>query len=169
MLGKNFVDSTFTDEWEKYQRKRYELLLDINSIVKIPVKNKASLNKILQSGKEIKEFNRVYEILVDTIKPENFEVENVSGSDGNEKRYIGNFENTTGYDVGHIYLSIHFYDEKDEGVFSIVVEPEGIWKNGTKKSFEFPIYDSDKEFKYFKVFIGKKSLRLNRKGYSLEY
>ena len=41
--------------------------------------------------------------------------------------------------------------------------------NGTKKSFEFPIYDSDKEFKYFKVFIGEKSLRLNRKGYSLEY
>ena len=169
ILGENFVDSTFTDEWYKYQRKRYELLLDINSIVEIPVKNKKSLNKILKSGKEIKEFNRVYEILVDTIKPENFEVENVSRSHGNEKRYIGNFENTTGYDIRHIYLSIHFYDEKDEGVFSIVVEPEGIWKNGTKKSFEFPIYDSDKEFKYFKVFIGKKSLRLNRKGYFLEY
>ena len=164
------MDSTFTtDEWYKYQRKRYELLLDINSIVEIPVKNKKSLNKILKSGKEIKEFNRVYGILVDTFKPEDFEVENVSRSNGNEKRYIGNFENTTGYDVGHIYLSIHFYDEKDEGVFSIVVEPEGIWKNGTKKSFEFPIYDSDKEFKYFKVFIGKKSLRLNRKGYFLEY
>ena len=80
-----------------------------------------------------------------------------------------NFENTTGYDVGHIYLTIHFYDEKDEGVFSISVEPEGIWKNGTKKSFEFPIYDSDKEFKYFKIYISKKNLRLNRKGYSLEY
>ena len=169
VLGENFVDSTFTDEWEKYQRKRYELLLDINSIVEIPVKDKKSLNEILKSGKEIKEFNRVYGILVDTFKPEDFEVENVSRSNGNEKRYIGNFENTTGYDVGHIYLSIHFYDEKDEGVFSIVVEPEGIWKNGTKKSFEFPIYDSDKEFKYFKVFIGKKSLRLNRKGYFLEY
>ena len=168
-LGKIFLDSTFADEWEKYQRKRYVLLLDINSIVKIPVKDKKSLNEILISGKEIKEFNRVYGILVDTIKPENFEVENVSGSDGNEKRYIGNFENTTGYDVGHIYLSIHFYDEKDEGVFFIAVEPEGIWKNGTKKSFEFPIYDSDKEFKYFKIFISKKSLRLNRKGYSLEY
>ena len=169
ILGENFVDSTFTDEWEKYQRKRYELLLDINSIVEIPVKNKKSLNKILKSGKEIKEFNRVYGILVDTFKPEDFEVENVSRSNGNEKRYIGNFENTTGYDVGHIYLTIHFYDEKDEGVFSIVVEPEGIWKNGTKKSFEFPIYDSDKEFKYFKIFISEKSLRLNRKGYSLEY
>ena len=165
ILGENFVDSTFTDEWEKYQRKRYELLLDINSIVEIPVKNKKSLNKILKSGKEIKEFNRVYGILVDTFKPEDFEVENVR----NEKRYIGNFENTTGYDVGHIYLTIHFYDEKDEGVFSISVEPEGIWKNGTKKSFEFPIYDSDKEFKYFKIFISKKSLRFNRKGYFLEY
>ena len=169
ILGENFVDSTFTDEWEKYQRKRYELLLDINSIVEIPVKNKKSLNEKLKEGKVIKEFNRVYGILADTFKPENFEVENVSGPNGNEKRYIGNFENTTGYDVGHIYLTIHFYDEKDKGVFFIVVEPEGIWKNGTKKSFEFPIYDSDKEFKYFKVFIGKKSLRLNRKGYSLEY
>ena len=169
ILGENFVDSTFTDEWYKYQRKRYELLLDINSIVEIPVKNKKSLNKILKSGKEIKEFNRVYEILVDTIKPENFEVENVSGSDGNEKRYIGNFENTTGYDIRHIYLSIHFYDEKDEGVFSIVGESEDVWRNGTKKSFEFPIYDSDKEFKYFKIFISEKSLRLNRKDYSLEY
>ena len=169
ILKKKSVDSTFTDEWYKYQRKRYELLLDINSIVEIPVKNKKSLNKILKSGKEIKEFNRVYGILVDTIKPENFEVENVSRSHGNEKRYIGNFENTTGYDIRHIYLSIHFYDEKDEGVFSIVGESEDVWRNGTKKSFEFPIYDSDKEFKYFKVFIGEKSLRLNRKGYSLEY
>ena len=165
ILGENFVDSTFTDEWDKYQRKRYELLLDINSIVEIPVKNKKSFNKILKSGKEIKEFNRVYGILVDTFKPEDFEVENVR----NEKRYIGNFENTTGYDVEHIYLTIHFYDEKDKGVFSIAGEPEGIWKNGTKKSFEFPIYDSDKEFKYFKIFISKKNLRFNRKGYFLEY
>ena len=166
ILGENFVDSTFTeDEWYKYQRKRYELLLDINSIVEIPVKNKKSFNKILKSGKEIKEFNRVYGILVDTFKPEDFEVENVR----NDKRYIGNFENTTGYDVEHIYLTIHFYDEKDKGVFSIAGEPEGIWKNGTKKSFEFPIYDSDKDFKYFKIYISKKNLRFNRKGYFLEY
>ncbi|WP_314793459.1 hypothetical protein [Gemella sanguinis] len=165
VLGKYFFDSTFADEWEKYRRKRYELLLDINSIVEIPVKDKKSLNKILKSGKEIKEFNRVYGILVDTFKPEDFEVENVR----NDKRYIGNFENTTGYDVEHIYLTIHFYDEKDKGVFSIAGEPEGIWKNGTKKSFEFPIYDSDKDFKYFKIYISKKNLRFNRKGYFLEY
>ena len=169
ILKRKFVDSPFTDEWEKYQRKRYELLLDINSIVKIPVKNKASLNKILQSGKEIKEFNRVYGILVDTFKPENFEVENINGADGNEKRYIGNFENTTGYDIRHIYIVIECYDEKDRVYFSRRFEPEGVWRNGTKKSFEFAIPDSDKEFKYFKVLISEKSLRLNRKDYSLEY
>ena len=60
ILGENFVDSTFTeDEWYKYQRKRYELLLDINSIVEIPVKNKKSLNKILKSGKEIKSIRNI--------------------------------------------------------------------------------------------------------------
>lgn len=162
VLGKNFVDSTFTDEWEKYQRKRYELLLDINSIVEIPVKDKKSLNEILKSGKAVKEFNRVYGILVDTFKPENFEVENVNGADGNEKRYIGNFENTTGYDIRHIYILIECYDEKDRVYFSKRFEPEGVWQNGTKKSFEFAIPDSDKEFKYFKVFISEKSLRYNK-------
>lgn len=162
ILKKKFVDSIFTDEWDKYQRKRYELLLDINSIVEIPVKNKKSLNEILKRGKEVKEFNRVYGILVDTFKPENFEVENVTKSGKNEKRYIANFENTTGYDIRHIYLTINFYDENDKRIFFIYIEPEGIWKNGTKKSFEFPIYNSDEEFKYFKVFISKKRLTYSK-------
>ena len=162
VLGENFVDSTFTDEWEKYQRKRYELLLDINSIVEIPVKDKKSLNEILKSGKAVKEFNRVYGILVDTFKPENFEVENVSGPDGNEKRYRGNFENTTGYDIEFIYILIKCYDENDSVYFSRSFERNNIWKNRTKISFEFSIPDSDKKFKYFKVLISEKSLRYNK-------
>ena len=162
ILKRKFVDSPFTDEWEKYQRKRYELLLDINSIVKIPVKDKKSLNEILKSGKVIKEFNRVYGILVDTFKPENFEVENVSGSDGNEKRYRGNFENTTGYDIESIYILIKCYDENDSVYFSRSFERNNIWKNRTEISFEFSIPDSDKKFKYFKVLISEKSLRYNK-------
>ena len=162
ILGENFVDSTFTDKWDKYQRKRYELLLDINSIVEIPVKDKKSLNEILKSGKAVKEFNRVYGILVDTFKPENFEVENVSGPDGNEKRYRGNFENTTGYDIKSIYILIKCYDENDSVYFSRSFERNNIWKNRTKISFEFSIPDSDKKFKYFKVLISEKSLRYNK-------
>ena len=162
ILGENFVDSTFTDEWDKYQRKRYEVLLDINSIVEIPVNNKKSLNGILRSGKAVKEFNRVYGILVDTFKPENFEVENVSGTDRNEKRYIGNFENTTGYDIESIYILIKCYDENDSVYFSRSFERNNIWKNRTKISFEFSIPDSDKKFKYFKVLISEKSLRYNK-------
>ena len=162
ILGKNFVDSTFTDEWEKYQRKRYELLLDINSIVEIPVKDKKSLNEILKSGKAVKEFNRVYGILVDTFKPESFEVENVTKSGKNEKRYRGNFENTTGYDIESIYILIKCYDENDSVYFSRSFERNNIWKNRTEISFEFSIPDSDKKFKYFKVLISEKSLRYNK-------
>ena len=159
VLGENFVDSTFTeDEWYKYQRKRYELLLDINSIVEIPVKDKKSLNEILKSGKAVKEFNRVYGILVDTFKPEDFEVENVR----NDKRYIGNFENTTGYDIESIYILIKCYDENDSVYFSRSFERNNIWKNRTKISFEFSIPDSDKKFKYFKVLISEKSLRYSK-------
>lgn len=64
--NQDLVDSTFVREWNKYQRKRYELLLDINSIVGIPVQDKNSLDSILRSGKAVKEFNRVYGILVNT-------------------------------------------------------------------------------------------------------
>ena len=162
VLGENFVDSTFTDEWKKYQRKRYELLLDINSIVEIPVKDKKSLNEILRSGKAVKEFNRVYGILVDTFKPESFEVENVTKSGKNEKRYRGNFENTTGYDIESIYILIKCYDENDNVYFSRSFERNNIWKNRTEISFEFSIPDSDKKFKYFKVLISEKSLRYNK-------
>ena len=111
--NQDLVDSTFESEWNKYQRKRYELLLDINSIVGIPVQDKNSLDSILKAGKAIKEFNRVYGILVDTLAPKDFVAETGSDISGNEKRYIGNFENTTGHDITHIYIEILYYDEDD--------------------------------------------------------
>ena len=85
--NQDLVDSTFESEWNKYQRKRYELLLDINSIVGIPVQDKNSLDSILKAGKAIKEFNRVYGILVNTFDKKNFVAETVSGVSENEKRY----------------------------------------------------------------------------------
>ena len=156
--NQDLVDSTFVREWNKYQRKRYELLLDINSIVGIPVQDKNSLDSILRSGKAVKEFNRVYGILVNTFDKKNFVAETVSGVSENEKRYIGNFENTTGHDITHIYIEILYYDEDDRPYLARSFEPEDTWKNRTKKSFEFSIPDSDTQFKYFKVFVSDKSL-----------
>ena len=90
--NQNFVDSTFVSEWNQYQNKRFELLLDINSIVGIPVQDKNSLDSILRAGKAIKRnLNRVYGILVDTFNPKNFVVEEVTGVSEKEKRYIGGF------------------------------------------------------------------------------
>ena len=151
--NQDLVDSTFESEWNKYQRKRYELLLDINSIVGIPVQDKNSLDSILKAGKAIKEFNRVYGILVNTFDKKNFVAETVSGVSENEKRYLGNFENTTGHDITHIYI-----EEDDRPYLGRSFEPEDTWKNRTKKSFEFSIPDSDTQFKYFKVFVSDKSL-----------
>ena len=156
--NQNFVDSTFVSEWNQYQNKRFELLLDINSIVEIPVQDKNILDSILKSGKAVKEFNRVYGILVDTFDPKNFVVEEVTGVSEKEKRYIGNFENTTGHDITHIYIDILYYDEDDKPYLGRSFEPEGTWKNRTKESFEFSIPDSDTQFKYFKVFVSDKSL-----------
>ena len=156
--NQDLVDSTFESEWNKYQRKRYELLLDINSIVGIPVQDKNSLDSILKAGKAIKEFNRVYGILVDTLAPKDFVAETGSDISGNEKRYLGNFENTTGHDITHIYIEILYYDEDDRPYLGRSFEPEDTWKNRTKKSFEFSIPDSDTQFKYFKVFVSDKSL-----------
>ena len=155
--NQDLVDSTFVREWNKYQRKRYELLLDINSIVGIPVQDKNSLDSILKSGKAVKEFNRVYGILVDTFDPKNFVVEEVTGVSEKEKRYIGNFENTTGHEITYIDVAINFYDENDKVYSGFRFNTRYGWENGTKESFEFSIPDSDTRFKYFKVKLGEKS------------
>lgn len=160
--NQDLVDSTFVREWNKYQRKRYELLLDINSIVGIPVQDKNSLDSILRSGKAVKEFNRVYGILVDTFDPKNFVVEEVTGVSEKEKRYIGNFENTTGHEITYIDVAINFYDENDKVYSGFRFNTRYGWENGTKESFEFSIPDSDTRFKYFKVKLGEKVLALSR-------
>lgn len=155
--NQDLVDSTFVSEWNQYQNKRFELLLDINSIVEIPVQDKNILDSILKSGKAVKEFNRVYGILVDTFDPKNFVVEEVTGVSEKEKRYIGNFENTTGHEITYIDVAINFYDENDKVYSGFRFNTRYGWENGTKESFEFSIPDSDTRFKYFKVKLGEKS------------
>lgn len=157
--NQNFVDSTFVSEWNQYQNKRFELLLDINSIVEIPVQDKNILDSILKSGKAVKEFNRVYGILVDTFDAKNFVVEEVEDGLEKEKRYVGNFENTTGHRINYIDINISFYDENDKIYSGFQFETRYLWENGTKKSFEFSIPDSDMRFKYFKVNLGENSFR----------
>ena len=149
--NQDLVNGTFVRKWNQYQNKRFELLLDINSIVEIPVQDKKSLDSILKSGKAAKESNRVYGILVDTFDPKNFVVEEVGTGSEKEKRYVGNFENTTGHYINYIDVIIDFYDENDESYDGYELNPRYAWKNGTKKSFEFSIPDSDTRFKYFKV------------------
>ena len=135
------------------------MLLDINSIVEIPVQDKNILDSILKSGKAVKEFNRFYGILVDTFDPKNFVVEEVTGVSEKEKRYIEDFENTTGHYINYIDISINFYDKNDKVYSGFQFNTRYAWGNGTKKSFEFSIPDSDTTFKYFKVNLGEKSFR----------
>ena len=157
--NRKYLDRIFRDEWNKLQHKRYELLLDINSISEIPVQDKNSLNDILRSGEAVKEFNRVYGILVDTFDAKNFVVEEVEDGSEKEKRYVGNFENTTGHRINYIDINVSFYDENDKIYSGFQFETRYLWENGTKKSFEFSIPDSDMRFKYFKVNLGENSFR----------
>ena len=68
---------------------------------------------------------------------------------------MGNFENTTGHYINYIDVSIDFYDENDEVYSGFQLNTRYAWENGTKKSFEFSIPDSDTSFKYFKVNLGE--------------
>ena len=113
----------------------------------------------MRSGEAVKEFNRVYGILVDTFDAKNFVVEEVEDGSEKEKRYVGNFENTTGHRINYIDINISFYDENDKIYSGFQFETRYLWENGTKKSFEFSIPDSDKRFKYFKVNLGENSFR----------
>ena len=82
----------------------------------------------------MKEFNRVYGILVDTFDPKNFVVEEVETGSEKEKRYVGNFENTTGHYIDYIDVSIDFYDKNDKVYSGFRFDTRYAWENGTKKA-----------------------------------
>lgn len=142
-IASNFGADSFEDQWSEHQNKRYELLVEINSISEIPVQDKDGLGEILAGGKEVKRDNEVRKDLENIINSADFKQDD---SNSYLPKYSAVVENTTGYDIEALTVEVSLFDENDV-LYNTTYINVNNWKKGTKAKLEFLDTD-DKEGTY---------------------
>ncbi|WP_455460387.1 hypothetical protein [Streptococcus salivarius] len=150
-------DHFSSDSWVEYRRKRFELILDINSRKKIPVQDTRHLRDIVNIGIKVKQTNEIIQALKKIFKGNNFTISK-SSENSDELNCSGTFENTTGYYLSYVPMTIAACDKNGEVFYSKVDAAITKWSEGTTKELNFTVYDPDHEFNEVKVFLDEKGL-----------
>ena len=139
-VASNFGADAFEDQWYEHQSKREELLLEINGMYEIPVKDKDTLGEILASGREVRESNKTREKIESLIDSKEFEIDTESSSQF-ATNYFTIVENTTGIDIESLEIEVSLFDE-EEVLYNTTYIYVNNWKNGTKARLEFTDFDN---------------------------
>ena len=152
------TDHFSSDRWVEYRRKRYELILDIHSIKKIPVKDTRNLRDILDIGIKLKQKNEIIQALKKIFKGNNFTISK-SSENSDELNCSGTFENTTNYYLSYVPMTIVACNKNGKVFFSTHYAVITEWREGTTKELNLTVYDPNHEFNEIKVSLDEKYLQ----------
>ena len=127
------------DVFDSHQFKRYALLVSINNIKEIPVKNQKILKETLADGRKIKNNNAKQEAINNLISSVKFEVDQEKSNQFSTE-YYAIVENTTEYNIDYVDLLVTLKDSDDVN-YRTTYASQSNWKKGTKVRFEFTDYD----------------------------
>lgn len=127
------------DVYDSHQFKRYSLLVSINNIKEIPVKNQKILKETLADGRKIKNNNAKQEAINNLISSVKFEVDQEKSNQFSTE-YYAIVENTTEYNIDYVDLLVTLKDSDDVN-YRTTYASQSNWKKGTKVRFEFTDYD----------------------------
>lgn len=147
-----------SDSWVEYRKKRYELILDIHSRKKIPVKDTRNLRDILDIGIKVKQKNEIIQALKKIFKGNNFTISK-SSENSDELNCSGTFENTTNYYLRYVPMTIVACNKNGKVFFSTHYAVITEWREGTTKELNLTVHDPDHDFKEIKVLLDEKGLQ----------
>lgn len=127
------------DGWKLHQNKRLSLLISINNLKEIPVKNKDRLKEMLSDGHKVEKENTKQEAIKNLLSSVKFEV-NQEKSNQFSTEYYAIVENTTEYNIDYVDLLITLKDSDDVN-YRTTYASQSNWKKGTKVRFEFTDFD----------------------------
>ena len=127
------------DDFDSHQLKRFTLLVSINNIKEIPVKNQKVLKDMLSDGRKVEKENTKQEAIKNLLSSVKFEV-NQEKSNQFSTEYYAIVENTTEYNIDYVDLLITLKDSDDVN-YRTTHASQSNWKKGTKVRFEFTDYD----------------------------
>lgn len=142
------ADSFFTD-WDKHVDERTSILVKINEIHEIPVKDKNAMAEVLAQGNEARANKDSEETIKQLANSFVFTLDDVK-SDEFTKVYFVEAENTTEYIIKSLNLSINLVDENGTTIETTYVNANN-WKPATKTRLEFLVFE--KEFKTAEVTV----------------
>lgn len=151
-------DHFSSDSWVEYRRKRYELILDIHSRKKIPVKDTRNLRDIVNIGIKVKQTNEIIQALKKIFKGNNFTISK-SSENSDELNCSGTFENTTGYYLSYVPMTIVAYSKNGKVIYRKIDAAITNWSEGTTKELNLTVHDPDHDFKEIKVLLDEKGIQ----------
>jgi hypothetical protein len=137
--SKKSAEDDDIDGWKLHQNKRLSLLISINNLKEIPVKDKDRLKEMLSDGRKIENNNAKQEAIQNLISSVKFEVDQEKTNQFSTE-YYAIVENTTEYNIDYIDLLITLKDSDDVNYRTTYVSQSN-WKKGTKVRFEFTDFD----------------------------
>ena len=127
------------NKWDSHHGKRLSLLIAINNIKEIPVKDKESLKYTLNNGQKIENKNAKQEAIKNLLSSVKFEVDQEKSNQFSTE-YYAIVENTTEYNIDYVNLLITLKDSDDVN-YKTTYTSQNNWKKGTKVRFEFTDFD----------------------------
>lgn len=127
------------DDFDSHQLKRFTLLVSINNIKELPVKNQKILKEMLSAGNTVEKENTKQEAIKNLFSSVKFEVDKEKSNQFSTE-YYAIVENTTEYNIDYIDLLITLKDSDDVN-YKTTYASQSNWKKGTKVRFEFTDFD----------------------------
>ena len=134
------ADSFYID-WDKHANARTSIILKINSIKEIPVKDKNILNQLLAKGKEATQENAKETAVNDLVSNLTYQLDEAK-SDEFVKVYFVEVENTTEYLIKDLGISVNLVNDSGVTVETTYINMDN-WKSGSKVRLEFSVYDKE--------------------------
>ena len=134
------ADSFYID-WDKHANARTSIILKINSIKEIPVKDKNILNQLLAKGKEATQKNAKETAVNDLVSNLTYQLDEAK-SDEFVKVYFVEVENTTEYLIKDLGISVNLVNDSGVTVETTYINMDN-WKSGSKVRLEFSVYDKE--------------------------
>lgn len=140
-IAETYGADSFYTEWMNHTNRRTSILLSIQSIKEIPVKDTGILEELLAKGKEATQLNEKETAVKNLVSNLTYTLDE-SKSNEYWKYYFVEVENTTPYLIKDIGLSVNLINDAGVIVETTYISSSN-WKPGTKVRMEFIVGDTE--------------------------
>ncbi|NQN87206.1 hypothetical protein HO997_04665 [Streptococcus suis] len=140
-IAETYGADSFYTEWMNHTNRRTSILLSIQSIKEIPVKDTGILEELLAKGKEATQLNEKETAVKNLVSNLTYTLDE-SKSNEYSKYYFVEVENTTPYLIKDIGLSVNLINDAGVIVETTYISSSN-WKPGTKVRMEFIVGDTE--------------------------